>query len=198
MENTATPKSEKKKSKKKWIIIGIVILLLAVIGSSGSDEASTTTVDQNSASSDIIDSTEKKTTEESTTANQTDSIKVGTTISNKQLNITYKSCDNDFQDYSYYADVKSGYKVVKAVFDFENISSTDVYVDSLDCYADGVKCESFYYVDDYSSPLFTSISSGRKLTDATVYFEVPVDAEKIELEYNAGIWTNEKYIFIIE
>lgn len=194
MENSTNQTPEKKKGKKKWIVIAVIVLLIAIVASTGSDEPAVTT-NQNVDSSDVSEATDKADNVEKTV---TDKIKAGTTLSNKQLKINYKSCDADFQDYSYYAEIKDGYKVVKAVFDFENISSTDVILEGFDCYADGVKCESFYFVDDYSNPILTSISAGRKLNDATVYYEVPADAESIELEYEANMWTGEKYIFIVE
>jgi len=194
MENANTQivqTPQKKKGKKKWIIIAIVVVLFIAIASSGSSEP---TVETPSGDSSVSQSTK----ENETTKAATDEIKAGSTVSNKSVKITYKSCDADFTDYSAYADLKSGHKVIQAVFDFENISSSDIYLEGFDCYADGVKCESFYYVDDYSDPILTSISAGRKLTDATIYFEVPADAERIELEYEADFWNGEKYIFIVE
>ena len=194
MENSntqTTQTSEKKKGKKKWIIIAIVLVLFVVIIGSGSSEP---TVETPSGDSSVSQSTKENETPKAAT----DEIKAGSTVTNNSVKITYKSCNVDFTGYSQYADLKSGNKVIQAVFDFENISTTDIYLEGFDCYADGVKCESFYYVDDYSDPILTSISAGRKLTDATVYFEVPADAEVVELEYEADFWNGEKYIFIVE
>ncbi len=188
--------NEKKKSgKKKWIIIAIVLVIFIAIASSGSSEPTVETPSDKSGVSEEVKTTEKI---EETTAAATDKIKVGSTVSDNQVKIIYKSCNADFKKYSQYADLKKGYKVVQAVFDFENISETDTSLNGFECYADGVKCDSFYYVDDYSDPVLTTISAGRKLTDATVYYEVPADAELIELEYEADFWSEEKYIFIIE
>lgn len=193
-ENIQVQTPTKKKSKKKWIIIAAVIVLLVVIATSGSSEPKVETTNGDASVSQSSE-TDKK---EETTKASTDSIKVGSSVSDNSVKITYKSCNSNFKDYSQYADVKSGYKVIQAIFDFENISSSDIYLEGFDCYADGVKCESFYYVDDYSDPILTSISAGRKLTDATVYYEVPADAETIELEYQANMWSDDKYIFIVE
>lgn len=200
MENTnaqVNPAPEKKKSKKKWIIIAVVaVLIVAALGSSGESDTSGTTIENLSQSaSDNNTSSDAQT---ATSANQSNVINVGNAVSDRQLKISYKSCDTDFQDYSEYADVRDGYKIIQAVFDFENISSNDISLNSIDCYADGVKCENFYSVDDYSSPTLQTISAGRKLVNATVYFEVPEDAKEIELEYEADFWNDEKYIFIVE
>lgn len=193
MENTnaqVNPTPQKKKSKKKWIIIAVVIVLLVVVlGSSGEGDTSGTTIEQ------LGQSTSDSNTPASASNN---AINVGNAVSDKQLKIYYKSCNTDFQDYSEYADVRDGYKIIQAVFDFENISSNDVSLNGIDCYADGVKCESFFSVDDYSSPTLETISAGRKLINATVYFEVPEESKEIELEYEPDFWDDEKYIFIVK
>lgn len=193
-ENIQTQTPTKKKSKKKWIIITVVLVLFIAIAASGSSEPTVETPSGDISASQSAE-TDKK---EEATAASTNEIKVGSSVSNNHVKITFKSCNSDFKNYSQYADIKSGYKVIQAIFDFENISSSDIYLEGFECYADGAKCDSFYFVDDYSSPIFTSISAGRKLTDATVYYEVPADAEKIELEYQADMWSDDKYIFIVE
>ena len=182
---------KKKKSKKKWIIIAIVVVLFLAIASSGSEEPTVETPSDSAAITETKNAAEKETEEKTETAS-TDKIEVGSTVSNKSVKITY------FKKYSQYADIKTGHKIIQAVFDFENISETDVILDGFACYADGVKCDSFYYVDDYSDPILTTISAGRKLNDATVYYEVPENAELIELEYEADFWSGDKYIFIVK
>lgn len=189
VEVTQTP--QKKKGKKKWIIIAVILVLFVAIISSASSEPTVETPDGSNSAS-------KSESTADTTKSATSEIKVGSSVSNNSVKITYKSCDANFTGYSQYADITSGNKVIQAIFDFENISSTDISLNNIDCYADGVKCETFYSVDDYSSPTFQTISSGRKLVNATVYFEVPENAEKIELEYEADFWDDEKYVFIVE
>ncbi|MBQ7117026.1 MAG: DUF4352 domain-containing protein [Clostridia bacterium] len=193
-----TPVTEKKKkNKKKWIIIAIVLVLFIAIASSGTSEPTVETPTDEAGVSESVNITDNSKETETTSA-ATDKIEVGSTVSDNSVKITYKSCNADFKKYSQYADLKKGNKVVQAVFDFENISETDISLNSFECYADGVKCDSFYYVDDYDDPAFASISAGRKLTDAIVYYEVPANAELIELEYEADFWSEEKYIFIIK
>ena len=199
MENTnaqVNPAPEKKKSKKKWIIIAvIVVLIIAALGSSGESDTSGTTIEPLSQS--VSDSNTPSNAQTTTTANQSNVINVGNAVSDRQLKISYKSCNTDFQDYSEYADVKDGYRIVEAVFDFENISDSDAFISGFECYADGTKCEEFFYVDNYSFP-YESLSSGRKLTDIAIYYEVPVDAESIEIEYETNVWTEDKFIFIVD
>ena len=183
--------SSKKKGKKKWIVIAVILVVLFIaIGSSG--ESETPTVSE-SAPDNV-----SQTADSSASQQALDKIKVGSTVSDKTLKITYKSCNADFRNYSQYAELKDGHKVIQAVFDFENISETDTSLNGFECYADGVKCEEFFYVDDYSSPTLESVSAGRKLNDATVYFAVPQNASVIELEYEYDLWDGDKYIFAVE
>lgn len=187
MENEINVQEKKKKGKKKWIILGVIVVvaLIAIFASSGSEEPTVETLPGETTTAEASSSATKE-------------IKSGSSVTNDEVKISYKTCNADFKNYSSYADVKNGYKVIEAVFDFENISTTDIILEGFDCYADGVKCEEFYSVDDYSSPTLESVSAGRKLTNAKVYFEVPKDAELIELEYEADYWSGEKYIFIVE
>ena len=104
---------------------------------------------------------------------------------------------DNFRGYNRYADIKDGYKVIKAEFEFENLSTQDEYVSSYDfeCYADGYACENFYSVDD--SSFSTKLSAGKK-TKGAVYFEVPKDANNIILEYELNYWTDSKAVFIVK
>ncbi len=207
-ENISSKDSKKKNGKKKWIIIAVVIVLfVAIVGSSGDEDKPSVETSVDSSISTTQNSSDKEseketkndnTTVEETTIDATKGIKVGSTVKDDDVAILYKSCNDNFKKYSQYADVKSGYKIIQAVFDFENISETNQTLNGFTCYADGVKCEEFYMVDDYSSPILETISAGRKFLDATVYYEVPKDAEVIELEYEANYWSGDKYIFIIE
>ena len=183
-EKIQATESPKKKNKKKWIIIAIIIIaLITVFATSGSDSPTVESIPGESTGENTQDATKE--------------IQVGNSVSNDEVKISFKSCNSDFKKYSPYADVKSGYKIIEAIFDFENISGSDIILEGFECYADGVKCEEFYSVDNYSSPTLESVSAGRKLTNASVYYEVPVDAETIELEYEADYWSEEKYIFIV-
>lgn len=187
-ENVVQVEKPKKKKKKLWIILIVVAVLLIVVFSSSSDD-SKPTVDTPDSSNSSSQTDETK--------DATKSIKVGSSVTDEYVKITYESCNANFTKYNKYASVTKGCKVIRAAFTFENVSNSDHSLDGFECYADGAKCESFYSVDDYSSPTLESVSPGRKFS-AVVYFEVPKDAKEIELEYESDFWSSDKYIFVVE
>lgn len=165
--------------KKSKVLIAIVMLLLCTTMLVGC----TTETVQTGVQSDKSNTKKQYT--------------VGETFENKNLTIKFVSADKDFTGYSEWADVKDGYKVIKAEFEFENIGDTDEYVSSYDfsCYADGYDCEEFWSVDD--SSFGATLSSGKK-TKGCVYFEVPINSAEIELEYILDYWSESKAVFEIQ
>ena len=114
---------------------------------------------------------------------------------------TVNDADTDFTDYDDpYGFYKpgDGKKYVKADFSFENNGKSDAYVSSADfsCYADNESCDQSFIasVNEFSGD---TLSTGRKISFSVV-FEVPVDAESIELEYTANIWSSEKVIIKLQ
>lgn len=136
--------------------------------------------------------------QETTTATQSEqalTAHVGDTLTTETLKITYTACEN-YTGYNQYAAPKSGNKIIRLSFNVENIGSSDRFISYLDftCYADDVAADSYYYADDQLS---ATISSGRK-TNGYIYFEVPKDAENIEVEYETDFWSGNKAIFVVE
>ena len=62
-----------------------------------------------------------------------------------------------------------------------------------ECYADNSKVDQSWIGDD--SGLDATLSSGRE-TQGTIYFEVPQDAQSVELEYDVNFWQSDKIIFV--
>jgi flagellar basal body-associated protein FliL len=117
VQQVVSEQPKKKKGKKKWIIIAVVAVLFIAIASSGSSEPTVET----SPNGSVAETKEKEEKETEATKDDTQEIKAGSTVNDNYIKIAYKSCNADFKNYSRYADVKSGYKVIQAVFDFENI-----------------------------------------------------------------------------
>lgn len=188
--NYSNENTKKKKNKKKWIIIAVVIIVLIIIGSAFGSSDDNSNQDTNSS---LTTSTQVSTTQ----APQEKEITAGNEITSDGLKIKYLSCDPNYKKYNSYLGPKDGNKIVRAEFEFENISSVDQYISGTDCYADDSKCELYFGSDDSSFAAINTISPGRKVK-AAVYYEVPKDAENIELEIDGDFWKNEKIIFIIK
>lgn len=172
--------------KKDWILlISILILgiILVIVFSSTGNRSNTQSKTTSSQDNNSIDTTKE--------------YMVGETYQNNSLAIKFVSLDDNFKGYNQYADVKSGYKVIKAEFEFENIGKSDVLASAydFDCYADSYDCESFWSAD--GSGFSSSLSSGKK-TRGCVYFQVPENATSITLEYELNMWTNSKAIFKVK
>ncbi len=194
--NSALAEEKKKKKKKKLIIIGviaIVIIAIIAIASSGDDDKpETKPIDNNTSTEQVVD--EPDDSEEQTVP---DKIKAGTAITVKDLEISYISCNTNSKNYDSYTGPESGNKVVRAEFSFKNNGSSDIVLDGFECYADGQKCESFCWGEDYNSCTLESVSAGRSLKSVE-YFEVPSSSKEIELEFESDFWSSEKIIFVIE
>lgn len=173
----------KKFSPVFGIIAVILIFSLFAIGS-GSDKAS---VSSDSASDNSQTTTQK--------ADEPVKVKVGETLITNTLKITYKSSADDKG--AQYFPAASGNKIIKLTFEIENISSTDQIVSVYDfkCYSDDVASSAYYYGDNGLST--TTLSSGRKAT-GNVYFEVPQNANSIDVEYETNYWSGNKAIFVVK
>ncbi len=173
----------KKFSPVFGIIAVILIFSLFAIGS-GSDKAS---VSSDSASDNSQTTTQK--------ADEPVKVKVGETLTTNILKITYKSSADDKG--AQYFPAASGNKIIKLTFEIENISSTDQIVSVYDfkCYSDDVASSAYYYGDNGLST--TTLSSGRKAT-GNVYFEVPQNANSIDVEYETNYWSGNKAIFVVK
>ena len=122
---------------------------------------------------------------------------VGESATLDDVKVTLTSVEKDFKDYYDFASVEDGCKILKANFEFENVGDYSAYISSYDftCYADKFSCDSFNSVEDgYFSE---SIASGKKST-GSIYFEVPSDAETIEIEYDDSTYSDGKIIFNID
>ena len=178
-------KEKKPIYKKWWFWVIIIVVIIAIAGGSGND---TTTVSQNNNGGET-------TTENKTEEPKQKQVNVGESVQTNQVKITYIS-STVYTGYNSYSAPKSGNKVIRVEFEFENISSGDVFLEGLSCYADGEKCEEYYSADDYKNSTLESLSKGKKVK-AVLYYEVPESATSTILEYETNYWTDEKVEFII-
>lgn len=120
---------------------------------------------------------------------------VGEVVESSKLKITYLSCEEYASD-NMFLQPADGYHYISCEFEFENVGSSDEFISSLsfDCYADGIDCEAVFVREDNLS---ATISAGRKVK-GTVTFEVPLDAQVVEVEYLSNLWTSNRVVFAVK
>lgn len=145
-------------------------------------------------------SNNKSGTTGSITGNKSDTpsnrFEIGGVAQAEDLKITFLSAGQYTSD-NQFIQPKEGYEYWKFEFIFENISKEDQHISTMlswECFADNVKVDQTWLGDD-SNGLDATLSSGRQAQGA-VYFEVPQDAQKIELEYDINFWKNDKIVFV--
>ena len=184
----------------KWIAIVIVIVLILAVATSGGGnkdknpqkvgETATATTGNKTAEAQTADS---ETEEETEAVNNVFS--VGDIVETQNMKITYVSY-GEYQSDDDFMQPKDGYVYWEFEFKFENISDSDQTVSSMmdwECYADNSKVDQAWIGSD--NGLDATLSSGRE-TQGTIYFEVPEDAQNIELEYDINFWQSDKIVFV--
>lgn len=144
---------------------------------------------------EVSQETNSETTETAeTTAEAKTDYYVGDILMDGDVQIVYVASgeyteDNDFLQ------PEDGNKYIFIKLAFENQGDSDTAISSLSfsCYADGYNAEQHYTDEDFSATL----SAGRS-TEGTVVFEVPQDAQEVEIEYETNWFTEEKINFIYE
>lgn len=130
------------------------------------------------------------------------SFKVNETFQNQYEKITMIEVNTNFTDYSEYLEPSDSNKVVMLKFEVENINdeNDELYVSSLNfnAYADDVAVGSFYGANDQYNDLSATLGKGKK-TVGYILYEVPKNAQKITIEYNADFWTDGNVIeFVVQ
>lgn len=165
-----------------FLAVTVIFSFAAFAIGSGDDDSATVTPggDTNSSSN--------------TTTNGNITVNVGDVLKTSNLEITYKEC-GEYKGYSQYFAPKSGFKYIYIDLNAKNIGDSDAYISvyEFECYADDVAMEAHYEDDDISATL----SAGRNAS-GRVYFEVPVDAENIEIEYETDFWDSQKAVFVVK
>ena len=166
---------------RKFISVLLCVAILCAYAvfavGSGSDDASVSSDDSSTQSTAPSETYVK--------------VKPGEVLTANDLKITYVSCE-EFKDYNQYLGPKEGNKIIKLSLNVENTGSSDRYISvyEFECYADNAQMDAYYEDDDLSATL----SAGRT-AKGSVYFEVPKNAEKIEVEYETDFWSSGKAIF---
>lgn len=168
------------------LVVGILIFLFAFIGMMGGSDSK----DKNPQKVGEAESNDSAEAEEPSNVFQ-----VGDIVETDNFRITYESA-GEYEPDNEFLQAKDGYTYWEFKFKFENISDTDQTVSTLmdwECYADNSKVDQSWIEAD--NGLDATLSAGRE-AEGAVYFEVPTDAESIELEYDINFWQSDKIIFV--
>lgn len=119
---------------------------------------------------------------------------VGETFSKDGLSVTYVS-SGVYESSNQFIQPAEGKKYIRLAMHVDNQSGSDKSVSSYSfkCYADGYNCDSHYFDDDLSA----SLSNGRS-ADGALYYEIPVDAKEVEIEFDYSWLSDKKVKFIYE
>ena len=200
----------KKPIFKKWWFWVIIVMIIVAAGSSDNDtEDKPVTPNTTQGDTNTNKPTQSASTEASTeiatdapTEATTEPIKVkteyvvGDMIEDGNMKIVYMS-SGDYVEENEFLQPKEGNKYIFLQFAFENTSTTtdaSISFYSFECYADGYAAEMYYGGND---TLSATLSAGRATT-GYLYFEVPANAEVIEIEYETNIFTEKKIKFLFE
>ena len=153
----------------------------------------------------------KSSSDNDSSDNQSQNLTIGSTLSAKGLNITLQKVE-DWNSDNMFINPKDGFKFIRAYFVLENTNSSSTkyalinlnpsyfvlentnsssrYLGSYDftCYADNAKADMSIFGED-TLDLGAEVSSGRVL-QGYIYYEVPVNAQSIEIEYDSDWWGN--------
>lgn len=189
------------------VVIGLLVVLALVFGggskSSEKESAGKTEEAQEQAASDEADEQEsdkdgkkdkdkdKEEAEEAPAEVQT-VYHVGDRLDDDGLVIVYAASGEHVED-NEFLQPEDGYKYVyiKLAFINETKSDKSVSMYSFDGYADGYAVDMYYGGDE---ELSATLSSGRS-TLGYLYFEVPVDTKKFEVEYTPNMFFSDKITF---
>lgn len=198
------PNCNKKQSGiLKWVIIGVVAIAVIGAAAGGNDDKPKEESNMQSEQSEPQeikenDTDSSETKQEGIQVEEKDKYHVGDIWENKTLRMTYTSC-YEFTDYNQYNAPADGNKIICAEFEFENIGNSDTTVMYTDFhgYADGYEVDQSYAPEGTGLDFSVKMSSGRKGT-GKVAFEVPENAQEIEIEFSPNFWTSENIIFVYE
>lgn len=185
------PKCGGKLGMPGWIkaIIIIVIILAGIVGCM-------------SKFSNAVGDAVKEVKNEYKDVNGKSKFKVNEAFQNKFEKIVMTEVNTNFTDYSEFTKPSDGYKYIMAKFEIENINKDkdELSISSLEfkASADSVAVQSPLLVNDKYKDFSATIGKGKK-TIGYIFYEVPVNAKKIIIEYNASFWTDGDAIeFIVQ
>lgn len=137
--------------------------------------------------------------EETIATEETNTFYVGDVFDSDRVQIMYID-SGDYTSDNQFIQPSDGNKYIFLEFSITNTGDTDMSIGAydFDCYADDVAVDQLYVANgDDELTTITTLSPG-KIAKGKVYYEIPIDAQKIEIEYETSFWTQDKIYFIFE
>ena len=185
------PKCGGKFGLPTWIkaLIIVFIIFICIVGCIGGCANSI-----NNAVDDVKNSYKDK--------NGKSTFRLNESFENKYEKITMTEINLNVTDYNKYLGPKEGNKIIAVKFEIESINkeNDELYVSSLsfNAFADEVAVDSYLYHSDKYKDLSATLGVGKK-TIGYVLYEVPKNAQKITISYNADFWQDGTTIeFIVQ
>lgn len=142
------------------------------------------------------DSSAKGDDKDNSSAEEKSEYVVGDIVQAGNKKIVYMASGDYIED-SEYSTLPEGKKYIFIRLAVENIGTEgdeSVSIYDFKCYADSFECDQYFGGDD---SLSATLSPGRQ-TEGCVYFEVPVDAKDIDIEYEVDWFNSTKAHFKFE
>lgn len=203
-------KNKKSLFKRPWFYILIALVLFIVVCSSGMRSASnmgkTGTVDTNTANTQNnvtkTDTTlaSSTTTKEAPTPKPTEApvkteYSVGDILQDGNLKIIYAASGVYHEDNQFLQPNEGNqYIFLRLAFINEGTSDRSISTFDFNAFADGYACDAYY---NGGETLSATLSAGRS-TMGEVYFQIPIEAKDVEIEYETNYFTQKKIHFLYE
>lgn len=182
------------------VVIGLGLLGTCFGGASENDGNDTKKIREVGQSEDKSDSTSAKSEDpietEATAENVQTEYYVGDILQDGDMKIVYMS-SGEYSEDNEFMQSKEGYKYIYLQFAFENTSTksdNSISFYDFEAYADGYNVDMYYGGEE---DLSATLSPGRVAT-GYIYFEIPMDSNDVEVEYETNFFTQDKIYFRYE
>lgn len=123
---------------------------------------------------------------------------VGDIFESDELTIMYID-SGEYRSDNMFIEPAEGNKFIYVEFSIHNLGKHDLSIGgaSFDCYADDSLCSQPLVTADDQMEIISTVSPDKYLK-GKIYFEVPLDSQEIEIEYETDFWTEDKIYFVVQ
>lgn len=183
-----------KKTKVLAVILCLSVYGAMAMGSGSTANSTPTKVGEVGNTNETENGTTQKDASAQEAVEEKTEYHVGDVLQDGDMEIVYVA-SGEYQEDNEFLKPEAGKKCIFIKLAFENQGTSDHGVSSFsfECYADGYNVDTHYTDNDLSATL----SPGRT-TEGILAFEVPEDAQDIEIEYETNFISGKKIKFIYD